>query len=145
MDQDIAHEKAENFFTFFDLQDFADELIEGYSHGMRQKLVIAGALIHDPKVVIVDEPLVGLDPKGARQVKQLFQDLCENGTTIFMSTHSLGVAENMCHRVGIIQKGKMIAVGTVEQLRSQAEHQHGDLEDVFLKLTSSSGDGGDQQ
>ena len=145
MDQDIAHEKAENFFNFFDLQDFTDELIEGYSHGMRQKLVIAGALIHDPKVVIVDEPLVGLDPKGARQVKQLFQDLCENGTTIFMSTHSLGVTENLCHRVGIIQKGKMIAVGTVEQLRSQAEHQHGDLEDVFLKLTSPSGDGGDQQ
>lgn len=134
MDQDIAREKAEKFFTFFDLQDFADELIEGYSHGMRQKLVIAGALIHNPKVIIVDEPLVGLDIKVARQVKQLFQDLCKNGTTIFMSTHSLGVAETMCHRVGIIQKGKMI----VEQLRSQAEHQHGDLEDVFLKLTSSS-------
>ena len=138
MDQDIAREKAEKFFTFFDLQDFADELIEGYSHGMRQKLVIAGALIHNPKVIIVDEPLVGFDPKGARQVKQLFQYLCKNGTTIFMPTHSLGVAEAMCHRVGIIQKGKMIAVGTVEQLRSQAEHQHGDLEDVFLKLTSSS-------
>jgi ABC-2 type transport system ATP-binding protein len=89
-------------------------------------------------VIIVDEPLVGLDPKGARQVKQLFQDLCEKGTTIFMSTHSLGVAETMCHRVGIIQKGKMIALGTVEQLRAQAEHQHGDLEAVFLKLTSPS-------
>ena len=138
MDQDIAREKAEKFFTFFDLQDFADELIEGYSQGVRQKLVIAGALIHNPKVIIVDEPLVGLDIKGARQVKQLFQGLCKNGITIFMSTHSLGVAESMCHRVGIIQKGKMIAVGTVEQLRSQAEHQHGDLENVFLKLTSSS-------
>ena len=138
MDQDVAREKAEKFFTFFDLQDFADELIEGYSQGVRQKLVIAGALIHNPKVIIVDEPLVGLDIKGARQVKQLFQDLCKNGITIFMSTHSLGVAETMCHRVGIIQKGKMIAVGTVEQLRSQAEHQHGDLGDVFLKLTSSS-------
>ena len=144
MDPDIAREEAEKFFTFFDLQDFADELIEGYSHGMKQKLVIAGALIHSPKVVIVDEPLVGLDPKGARQVKQLFQGLCRNGTTIFMSTHSLGVAENMCHRVGIIQQGKMIAIGTVEQLRSQAEHQHGDLEDVFLKLTSSPGEECDQ-
>lgn len=141
MDPDVAHDEAEKFFSFFDLQDFADELIEGYSHGMRQKLVIAGALIHAPKVVIVDEPLVGLDPKGARQVKELFQGLCENGTTIFMSTHSLGVAEAMCHRVGIIQKGKMIAVGTVEQLRSQAEHQHGDLETVFLKLTDLSGGG----
>ena len=138
MDQGVTREKAEKFFTFFDLQDFADELIEGYSNGMRQKLVIAGALIHNPKVIIVDEPLVGFDPIGAWQVKQLFQYLCKNGTTIFMPTHSLGVAEAMCHRVGIIQKGKMIAVGTVEQLRSQAEHQHGDLEDVFLKLTSSS-------
>jgi ABC-2 type transport system ATP-binding protein len=143
MDQDIGLDRAEKYFTFFDLQEFTDELIEGYSHGMRQKLIIAGALIHEPKVVIVDEPLVGLDPKGARQVKQLFQDLCENGTTIFMSTHSLGVAEMMCHRVGIIQKGKMIALGTVEQLRSQAEHQHGDLEAVFLKLTSDpSSEGG---
>lgn len=140
MDQAIARDKAEKFLTFFDLQDFADELIEGYSHGMRQKLIISGALIHDPKVIIVDEPLVGLDPKGARQVKKLFQDLCEQGTTIFMSTHSLGVAETMCHRVGIIQKGRMIAVGTVEQLRSQAKQQHGDLEDVFLKLTQTSGE-----
>ena len=135
LDPGIARDRAEQFFTFFDLQEFAHELIEGYSHGMKQKLVISGALIHKPKVIIVDEPLVGLDPKGARQVKQLFQDLCENGTTVFMSTHSMGVAETMCHRVGIIQKGKMIALGTVDQLRSQAEHHHGDLEAVFLKLT----------
>lgn len=137
MDQDKARDEADKFFTLFDLQGFADELIEGYSHGMRQKLVINGALIHSPKVVIVDEPLVGLDPKWARQVKQLFKGLCENGTTIFMSTHSLGVAETMCHRVGIIQEGKMIAVGTVEQLRDQASQQHGNLETVFLKLTQS--------
>ena len=142
LDPGIARDRAEQFFTFFDLQEFAHELIEGYSHGMKQKLVISGALIHKPKVIIVDEPLVGLDPKGARQVKQLFQDLCENGTTVFMSTHSMGVAETMCHRVGIIQKGKMIALGTVDQLRSQAEHQHGDLESVFLKLTDRATPGG---
>ena len=142
LDPDIARDRAEQFFTFFDLQEFAHELIEGYSHGMKQKLVISGALIHKPKVIIVDEPLVGLDPKGARQVKQLFQDLCENGTTVFMSTHTMGVAEAMCHRVGIIQKGKMIALGTVDQLRSQAEHQHGDLESVFLKLTDRATPGG---
>ncbi len=92
-------------------------------------------MIHHPRVVVVDEPLVGLDPRGARQVKQLFQDLCRQGTTLFMSTHSLGVAEAMCHRVGIIQKGRMIAVGSVEDLRRQARHDHGDLEDIFLKLT----------
>ena len=145
LDLNAVRDRAEKYFTLFDLQDFADELIEGYSHGMRQKLIIAGALFHNPKLIIVDEPLVGLDPKGARQVKQLFQDLCENGTTIFMSTHSLGVAEAMCHRVGIIQKGKMIALGTVEQLRSQAEHQHGDLEEVFLKLTNQGNDGLQEQ
>ena len=141
----IACDRAEQFFTFFDLQEFAHELIEGYSHGMKQKFIISGALIHKPKVIIVDEPLVGLDPKGARQVKQLFQDLCENDTTVFMSTHSMGVAEAMYHRVGIIQKGKMIALGTVDQLRSQAEHQHGDLEAVFLKLTDPSSEGGGEQ
>ena len=87
MEQGVTREKAEKFFTFFNLQDFTDELIEGYSHSMSQKLVIVGAF-HNPKVVIVDEPLVELDPKVARQVKQLFQDLCENGTTIFMFTPS---------------------------------------------------------
>jgi ABC-2 type transport system ATP-binding protein len=87
MGQDVTHEKVEKFLTFFNLQDFTDELMEGYLHSMRQKLVIAGAF-YSPKVVIVDKPLVGLDPKSARQVKQLFQDLCENGTTIFVTTHS---------------------------------------------------------
>jgi ABC-2 type transport system ATP-binding protein len=135
MDMDVAHDRAQKFLTFFDLNDFADELIEAYSHGMKQKLIISGALIHNPKVLIVDEPLVGLDPKGARQVKQLFQDLCTEGTTIFLSKHSLGVAETMCHRVGIIQKGKIVALGTVDQLRAQAQHEHGNLEEVFLKLT----------
>lgn len=138
MEINVAHDRAEKFLNFFDLDDFADELIEGYSHGMKQKLIISGALIHNPTVLVVDEPLVGLDPKGARQVKQLFQDLCAGGTTIFLSTHSLGVAENMCHRVGIIQKGSIVAMGTVDQLRSQAKQEHGDLEEVFLKLTGDS-------
>ena len=83
MDMDVAHDRAKKILGFFDLNDFADELIGGYSNGMKQKLIISGALIHNPKVLIVDEPLVRLDPKGARQVKQLFQDLCAEGTTIF--------------------------------------------------------------
>ncbi len=135
MDMKTAHDRAEKFLEFFDLNEFSDELIEGYSHGMKQKLIISGALIHSPKILIVDEPLVGLDPKGARQVKQLFQDLCVQGTTVFLSTHSLGVAETMCHRVGIIQKGRIVAMGTVDELRTQAKQDHGDLEEVFLKLT----------
>jgi ABC-2 type transport system ATP-binding protein len=102
---------------------------------MKQKLIISGALIHNPKVLIVDEPLVGIDPKGARQVKQLFKDLCAEGTTIFMSIHSLGVVETICNRARIIQKGRIVAMGRVDQLRSQAQYEHGDLEEVFLKLT----------
>lgn len=135
LEKEQARVRARKFLEFFDLEESGGELIEAYSHGMKQKLIIAGALIHDPKAIIVDEPLVGLDPKGARQVKRLFQDLCQSGVAIFMSTHSLGIAEAMCGRVGIILKGKMIALGTVEELRRLAEKEHGDLEDIFLKLT----------
>ena len=131
----VSQYRAKKILSFFDLNDFADELIGGYSHGMKQKLIISGALIHNPKVLIVDEPLVRLDPKGARQVKQLFQDLCAEGTTIFLSTHSLGVVEIMCHRVSIIQKGIIVEMGRVDQLRAQSQLEHGDLEEVFLKLT----------
>lgn len=135
MDRARAEERANRFLEFFDLADSAHHLIDGYSHGMRQKLIISGALIHEPRVVIVDEPLVGLDPKGARQVKQLFLDLCRQGATLFMSTHSMGIAEAMCHRIGIIQKGRMIAVGTMQELRRRARQDHGDLEEIFLRLT----------
>lgn len=135
MEKQLVRSRARKFLEFFDLNDFAHELIEGYSHGMKQKLIISGALIHAPQVIIVDEPMVGLDPRGARQVKDLFRDLCKEGTTVFMSTHSLGIAEAMCHRVGIILKGRMIAVGSVEDLRYKAEQEHSDLEEIFLKLT----------
>ena len=135
VDKKVAEVRAKKFLEFFDLWEVANEMIEGYSHGMKQKVIISGALIHQPKVIIVDEPLVGLDPRGARQVKRLFQDLCKQGTTLFMSTHSLGIAEAMCHRVGIILKGQLIALGTIDELRAQAEHEHGDLEEIFLRLT----------
>ncbi len=135
MDPRVAEEKTDQFLSFFDLMDAEDALVEGYSHGMKQKLIISGALLHDPKVLIVDEPMVGLDPKGARQVKQLFTDLCQRGAAVFMSTHSLGIAQAMCHRIGIIQKGEVIALGSVEDLRAKAENKHEDLEDIFLELT----------
>jgi ABC-2 type transport system ATP-binding protein len=133
MDAADAAERALKYLDFFDLTDAGDKLVEGYSHGMKQKLVISGALLHDPKLVVVDEPMVGLDPKGARQVKQLFRELCQKGTSIFMSTHSLGIAQAMCDRIGIIQKGEVIALGTLDELRQQADHEH--LEDIFLELT----------
>ena len=133
MDADVTAERTQRYLDFFDLTDAGDKLVEGYSHGMKQKLIISGALLHDPKLVVVDEPMVGLDPKGARQVKQLFRDLCQKGTSIFMSTHSLGIAQAMCDRIGIIQKGEVIALGTMNDLRQQADHEH--LEDIFLELT----------
>lgn len=135
MEAKAAAKRADQFLEFFDLGDCKSELIEGYSHGMKQKLVISSALLHGPKVVVVDEPLVGLDPKGARQVKQLFLDLVEKGVSIFMSTHSLGVAQAMCHRVGIIQKGRLIALGSIDELRAQGRNKHDNLEDLFLELT----------
>ena len=112
-----------------------EELIESYSHGMKQRLIVCAALIHKPSILIVDEPMVGMDPKGARTLKDLFSDLARNGTTIFMSTHSIGVAEEICHRIGIIQKGRLIACGSMADLRSLAAGRPGNLEGVFLDLT----------
>jgi len=119
----------------FELTDWTDELIESYSHGMRQKIVMSAALIHQPKVIVVDEPMVGLDPKGARQVKKIFKEICARGTTIFMSTHTLEIAEQMCDYIAIIQKGAIIARGTVSELRVIAKTGMTRLEDIFLELT----------
>ncbi len=132
----FVREKREELLNLFAIKDFENELVEAYSHGMRQKLVITAALIHNPKVIIVDEPMVGLDPKGMRQVKEIFKQLTKSGVTIFMSTHTMSVAQEMCHRIGIINKGKLIALGNMNDLQKQAQVSSG-LEDVFLQLTSS--------
>jgi len=121
--------------NFFDLQGWSQELVESYSHGMRQRLVIAAALLHRPKVLIVDEPMVGLDPKGTRLVKGLFRDLSRKGVSIFMSTHTLEVAEEVCQRMGIINEGRVIALGTMQELREKSKTTDARLESLFLKLT----------
>ena len=136
VNEDFVKEKREELLNLFAIKDFENELVESYSHGMRQKLVITAALIHNPKVIIVDEPMVGLDPKGMRQVKEIFKQLTKSGVTIFMSTHTMPVAQEMCHRIGIINKGKLIALGNMNDLQKQAQVSSG-LEDVFLQLTSS--------
>ena len=128
-------EKAEGLLIQFSLYDWADHLIEAYSHGMRQRLVIASALLHDPRLIIVDEPMVGLDPAGIRLVKDLFRQLAGEGTTIFMSTHTLEIAEDLCDRIGVIHHGRLVALGTTGDLRGTARLQSGDLEEVFLRLT----------
>ncbi|MFC1534348.1 ABC transporter ATP-binding protein [Thermodesulfobacteriota bacterium] len=118
----------------FELSHWKDELIESYSHGMKQRLVMCGALLHDPKVLIVDEPMVGLDPKGARLVKDIFRDQAGKGKTVFMSTHSLEVAQEVCQEIAIIQAGRIIATGTSKELKEKAGVD-GNLENAFLKLT----------
>jgi len=128
-------ERSEKILKQFSLYHWADELIESYSHGMKQRLILSAAILHDPKVIVVDEPMVGLDPAGIRMVKDLFRSLSKKGTTIFMSTHTLAVAEDVCNRIGIIHKGSLIATGTIEELKLRAQVQEGDLEEVFLILT----------
>ncbi len=127
--------KAEDLLMRFSLYDWANHLIESYSHGMKQRLIIASALLHDPEVLIVDEPMVGLDPAGIRMVKTIFRKLTDNGKTIFMSTHSLEIAEELCDRIGIIHNGRLIALGTTGDLRTTARLKEGDLEEAFLRLT----------
>ncbi|MFZ1947457.1 MAG: ABC transporter ATP-binding protein [bacterium] len=117
------------------MTDSADNLIETYSHGMKQKASLAAALVHDPKLVILDEPTVGLDPRSAKVVKDVLRALCKMGKTVFMSTHILEIAERVCDRVGIINKGKLVAVGSVEELRSRSREGTASLEDIFLELT----------
>src|SRR5438093_3474360 len=134
-DGDKVEHRGRELMALFDLEEWADELVESYSHGMRQKLIISSALIHRPACIVVDEPMVGLDPKAARLLKDIFRQFVERGGTVLMSTHTLEVAEAMCDRVAILQHGKIVAEGTVDDLRRQ--HRAGDasLEELFLKLT----------
>jgi len=134
----LLKNRMEDLLTLFELRHWEDELIESYSHGMKQRLVMCAALVHEPRVLIVDEPMVGLDPKGARLVKDIFRDQARNGTTLFMSTHSLEMAEEVCEEIAIIQAGRIIARGSAEELRKQAG-MDGKLEDVFLRLTQEKG------
>jgi ABC-2 type transport system ATP-binding protein len=130
--------RREQLLEIFDLSDWRSELAESYSHGMKQRLVMASALMHAPRILIVDEPTVGMDPRGARLLKRIFRDLAADGATVFMSTHSLEVAEELCDRVGIILRGRLIALGTVDALRAQAgQHPESTLESVFLHLTGA--------
>ncbi len=131
-------ERIPSMLSYYELAEWGNELIESYSHGMKQRLAMAGAMIHDPAVFIVDEPLVGLDPRGARQLKDTFRAMARGGKCIFMSTHILEIAEQMCDRIGIIEGGKIIAEGTVDQLRVLAEKDQAGLEEVFLSLTGGS-------
>jgi ABC-2 type transport system ATP-binding protein len=131
--------RIDELLEFFELTPWKDELTETYSHGMRQKLIISGALVHRPEVVVVDEPMVGLDPKSARLLKDLFREFVDRGGTVLMSTHTLEVAEVMCDRIAILYRGKIAAEGTMDDLRQQTASEGMSLEDLFLKLTGGLG------
>jgi ABC-2 type transport system ATP-binding protein len=135
LDSDIIRRRSYDLFTLFDMNGWVDRKCEQYSHGMRQKLVFAAAMIHFPTVLIVDEPMVGLDPHSAKLVKDLLKDYVAKGNTVFVSTHILSIAEELCDRVAIINKGKLIAEGSIDQLKSTANKQDANLESLFLTLT----------
>ena len=134
---DVFSQKAQQNLEMFSLADWSDELIESYSHGMKQRLIMSAALLHDPEVIIVDEPMVGLDPMAIMMVKDLFQRLAHEGVTVFMSTHTLAVAEEICERIGVINRGQLIASGTTADLQREANATDAALEQVFLNLTSN--------
>jgi ABC-2 type transport system ATP-binding protein len=138
-DMEDSKKRISELLDLFGLNEWADELVENFSHGMKQRLVMASALLHKPQVLVVDEPMVGLDPRGARLVKDIFQDLASKGVTVFMSTHTLEIVEQMCTRVAIINKGEIIAEGSVEDLGRMASMPDSHLEPIFLRLT-----GGDE-
>jgi ABC-2 type transport system ATP-binding protein len=131
---EVEHRTRE-LLALFDLDAWQDELVESYSHGMRQKLIISSAFVHRAEVIVVDEPMVGLDPKAARILKDLFREYTRRGNTIMMSTHTLEVAETLCDRIAIIQAGCIRACGTMTELRRTAEGGAAGLEEIFLKLT----------
>ncbi len=136
MEQTEAQQRSESLLHLLELSEHADRLSGSYSFGMKRKLALAGALLHQPTVLILDEPLNGLDPRSARRLKDLFLKLSSQGTTILLSTHDLATAEEVCDRIGIISRGKLLAEGSVNELRQMAAAS--DLESVFLSLTAES-------
>lgn len=135
IDGDAIKEKKEELIELFSMGEWVDDLIESYSHGMKQKMVMSSALIHNPKIIIVDEPMVGLDPKSIRLVKEVFSGLVKKGVTIFMSTHTLIHAQDMCDRIGIINRGMLVALGNIDQLMETAHTKKRELEEIFFTLT----------
>ena len=136
----VLEERSQRLLEMFRLDHAADDLIENYSHGMRQKIILCAALVHDPALLVVDEPMVGLDPRGARQIRQLLLDLAAEGKTLFISTHSLHFAADICTRIGIVREGELISVGSMEELRARSRRGESNLEEIFLELTEEEAD-----
>ncbi len=134
VEEKIRKERIEEYTKLFNINNDLDKMVEEYSHGMKQKLLLTSALIHDPKLLILDEPMVGLDPKSAFNLKKVMRKRCDEGNIVFFSTHVLEVAENLCDRIAIISKGKIIIQGTMEDIKTHANNKES-LENIFLELT----------
>ena len=134
MEREQVTRRSDELLRLFELEQAADDTLDSYSHGMQQKAALACALIHNPKVLVLDEPTVGLDPRSARLIKDMLRQMADRGAAVFLSTHILEIAERMCDRIGIIDKGKLIAVGSMEELRALGKGETS-LEDIFLNLT----------
>jgi ABC-2 type transport system ATP-binding protein len=139
LDQARVDRRIDELLRLFELNQAADDTIDTYSHGMQQKIALSAGLLHDPRVLVLDEPTVGLDPKSARLIKDILRQFADRGAAVFLSTHILEIAERMCDRIGIINRGRLIAVGTMDELRAMGESTDGrgreSLEDIFLGLT----------
>jgi ABC-2 type transport system ATP-binding protein len=131
---ELRRERLIYLLDLFSLSDSVNDLIQSYSHGMRQKIVLVGAMLHEPDLFILDEPMVGLDPRSSNNLKKYMREHCNEGKTVFFSTHVLEVAEKLCDRIGIINRGKLIACGTMDELKSMAANRE-NLENIFLELT----------
>lgn len=134
LDEKTRKERLDYYLEFFDIRSAMADQIETYSHGMAQRLALIGALINDPEVLILDEPMVGLDAKSAYNLKQILRDRTAKGKSVFFSTHVMSVAQELCDRIAIINKGKIIAIGTFDEIRNSSTHKE-NLESVFLELT----------
>jgi ABC-2 type transport system ATP-binding protein len=135
LDRNQAARRTDELLRMFELTSAADDTVDSYSHGMQQKASLAAALMHDPRVLVLDEPTVGLDPRSARLIKDILRQLANRGAAIMLSTHILEIAERMCDRIGIIDRGQLIAVGTMDELRTLDKTGQTSLEDIFLSLT----------
>jgi ABC-2 type transport system ATP-binding protein len=134
LDTQRINYRIEELLELFNLSEIGDDLIDSYSHGTQQKVSMAAGLLHDPKVLVLDEPTVGLDPKSARLIKDVLRQFADRGSLVFITTHILEIAERMCDRIGIINQGRLIALGTIDELRRNVSGENS-LEDIFLSLT----------
>lgn len=142
MDRQECARRIEELLSLFDLARWGGSLVENFSHGMKQRLVVASALLPRPKLLVVDEPMVGLDPRGARLIKQIFRQICSDaGMTVFLSTHSLDVAEELCDRIAIMHHGQVVREGTLSSLRAEMDQPGSRLEEIFLQITEEEEEG----